>query len=82
MRERKRWQEELTVCDCSTLLYMLESMNRTKASALDGPKPNVLLVAPLTFAVASANGNGLPLLIVIPGLDDRMLRDRRRLTTK
>ena len=63
---------------------MLELMNRTKASALDGPKPNVLPVAPLTFrvAVASANGNRLPLLIVVPGFDDRMLRGRRRLTTK
>ena len=57
-------------------LYMLELMNRTKASALDGPKPNVLPVAPLTFrvAVASANGNRLPLLIVVPRLRRSKLR--------
>ena len=43
MRERKRWQEGFTVCDCS----------QTKVSVLDGLKSGVLSVAPLTrtFAV-------------------------------
>ena len=66
MRERKRRQEELTACDFSTLaLYMPGSMNRTKASALDGPKPGVLPVAPLTSVVAAVNGKR------ITSIDDR-----------
>ena len=46
-------------------LYMPGSMNRTKASALDGPKPGVLPVAPLTSAVAALNGKR------ITSIDDR-----------
>ena len=52
-------------------LYMPESMNRTKASALDGPKPGVLPVAPLTSAVAAVNGKQ------ITSIDDQGTLARR-----